>query len=63
MNKIKWDEKFFNQSGNYVWVFNNGLLECTNEKLFKPVLLKIYYLSRTKSINNLIINKNKKGKK
>ena len=35
MRTIKWDNKFFEESGLYVWIYNSGHLESTNERFYK----------------------------
>ncbi|HEY3252256.1 MAG TPA: hypothetical protein VGK25_14195 [Ignavibacteria bacterium] len=42
MCRIKWDDKYFEESGLYVWVFQNGYVESTNEKIYKSALVKLY---------------------
>ncbi|MEO8513833.1 MAG: hypothetical protein ABI543_09755 [Ignavibacteria bacterium] len=40
MNKIKWDEKFFEQSGIYLWIYSRGCLVRTNDRFRNSVILK-----------------------
>jgi hypothetical protein len=61
MGKIEWDDSYFRERGLYIWIYNKGKIISTNEEIFKPELLRIYYQSKTRSINNLIINRNNKG--
>jgi hypothetical protein len=35
MRKIKWDDKYFEQSGLLVWVFSRGHIESSNERFYK----------------------------
>ena len=52
---IKWDEKFFEESGLYIWIYRNGFLETSNEKLYRSNLAKIYSAKKSESLKN---NKN-----
>ena len=51
MSRIKWDEKYFEESGLYVWIYNKGHVESTNEKFYKSSLRKIYEKREKKSDN------------
>jgi len=52
INSITWDENFFEESGLYIWIYNNGLLESSNEKTYEENLPKIYYSGNNESLNN-----------
>lgn len=38
MNIIKWDDKLFNGSGTYIWVYSKGLLVSTNNRKSRSFL-------------------------
>ena len=62
MNKIKWDDNYFNQAGIYFWIYNCGRVESTNYRTNRTGSLKmqINYHQKILSSNKLIkINKNK----
>ncbi len=42
MNIVKWDDTFFNSSNKYIWIYNCGKLESTNNRRKNSQLLKNY---------------------
>ena len=58
MSNIEWDEKFFMETDLYVWIFDKGSIESSNEELYKANLLRMYNQSKSRSLSNLVINKN-----
>ncbi len=40
MNTIKWNEKCFEETGLYIWIYKNGALVCTNNRHRKRINLK-----------------------
>lgn len=52
MCSIKWDDKYFEESGLYVWIFNKGKIERTSDKFNKNALARMYYQKRISLINN-----------
>ena len=53
MRRVKWDEKFFEESGLYIWIFNRGYLESTNDKFHKSNLLKGFRYKQEQGLNNI----------
>lgn len=58
MNPIKWDEQYFEQSGLYIWIYNKGLLESTNEKYSGANLSNNHLNIKQKSVNNNLKTEN-----
>jgi len=54
MLTIKWDEKFFEESGLYIWIFCNGYLESSNEKFHRSNLLECFRHKQEQGLNNFI---------
>lgn len=50
MNRIKWDEKYFEASGLYIWIYNNGALVCTNNRYRKSLNLNSFKIHTPKRI-------------
>lgn len=61
MHKIKWDEKYFEQSGIYIWIYNQGCLVRTNEKYRNSAYIRtLKYCYRRNTVQQeLKNNKNK----
>lgn len=56
MCSIKWDEKFFEESGLYIWVYNRGFLESSNDRFHRANLLKGFKDKQEQGLNNFQIN-------
>lgn len=42
MKTVKWDDTYFNSSSKYIWIYNCGKLERTNNRSKNSQLLKNY---------------------
>jgi hypothetical protein len=56
MCSIKWDEKFFEESGLYIWFYNRGFLESSNDRFHKSNLLKSFRDKQEQGLNNFQMN-------
>ena len=64
MNRIKWNEKCFEESGLYLWIYNNGALVCTNNRYRKRINLKDFKIySHKKTEKTKLSSKPEAGKK
>jgi len=63
MCSIKWDDKFFEETGLFIWIFNKGYLESTNDRFHKSNLLKSYKQKQEQGLNNLLTNKTNEKEK
>lgn len=52
MNIVKWDDKFFNESVTYIWVYSKGLLISTNNRKSKSFILKGFRRNKIKNLND-----------
>jgi len=52
MNIVKWDDKFFNQSVTYIWVYSKGLLVSTNNRKSRSFILKGFRRNKIKNLND-----------
>lgn len=57
MQTINWDEKYFEESGLYIWIYNQGYLECTNNKYRSTLRLSSLRIYKPKNAANYSINK------
>ena len=63
MNRIKWNEKCFEESGLYLWIYNNGALVCTNNRYRKRINLKNFKIySHKKTVKAKLSSKPEAGK-
>ena len=56
MSLIAWDEKFFEESGVFIWIYCNGLLESSHEKTYRENLAKIYSSGNKESLKKNLNN-------
>lgn len=63
MQTINWDEKYFEESGLYIWIYNRGYLECTNNKYRHTLKLSSLRIYNSKNSDNIFIKKTTDTKK
>ena len=52
MNISKWDDKFFDESLTYIWVYSKGLLVSTNNRKSRSFILKGFRRNKIKNLND-----------
>lgn len=51
MDKISWDDKYFKKRGVFVYVFNNGCLEMTNDRQYILIIDGVNSCKKLSMIN------------